>query len=193
MLHFSSRLFLTFFTNKQYLTVYFLGIIFSGIVFVLSYFVFNQSWILVGASAGILAVLTATTVYQPLYMIRLPLVGYFKLWYLTAVILLLYLLEIGYSNTGGHIAHFGGAFFGFLYIYLLKNGYDISKIFSEKKTKNKPFKKVYINTKTVAKPKPAVKDKTQQQIDDILDKIGKSGYDSLTDKEKEFLLKAGKN
>lgn len=193
MLHFASRLFLTFFNNKQYLTVYLLGIIFSGIVFVLSYFVLNQTWVLVGASAGILAILTATTIYQPLYVLRFPLIGYFKLWYLTAVILLLYLLEIGYSNTGGHIAHFAGAFFGFLYIYLLRKGHDISKIFEKKKSKPKPFKKVYVNTNTVTKPKPNTKDITQQQIDDILDKIGKSGYDSLTDKEKEFLMKAGKS
>jgi hypothetical protein len=105
---------------------------------------------------------------------------------------------------GGHIAHLSGAFFGFIYIKLLQNGTDLSRIvtsvidffanlFSPKKTT--PFKKVHVNPKKpVAKPtsKIVAKDKTQQQIDEILDKISQSGYDSLTAEEKEFLFRAGK-
>lgn len=204
VLHFSSRLFLTFFTEKQYLGLYFLAAIFAGISFVLSFYYLNQSSIMVGASGAIMALLVAATTYQPLMNVRLLLIGNVKLWHITAVILLLDLLQIQLSNTGGHIAHLSGAFFGYIYIKLLQNGTDLSRIVTSilnfftslfDRKPSTPFKKVHVNPKKPAvkrDSKIVVKDKTQQQIDEILDKISKSGYDSLTAEEKEFLFKAGK-
>lgn len=204
MLNFTSRLFLTYFTQKQLLGLYFLSAIFSGIIFCLSYFILGGTMNLVGASAAIIAVLVATTSYNPLMEIRLFLIGYVKLWHLTGVILLLYLLQIGFANTGGHIAHFAGAFFGYIYIVLLKRGTDLASgvnsfldfivnLFTKKDSTK--FKKVYVNPKKPAEKRESkivTKDKTQQQIDEILDKISKSGYDSLTKEEKEFLFNSGK-
>ena len=200
VLNFSSRLFLTFFTQKQYLGLYILSAIFAGLCFVLSFYFLHQTSSMVGASAAIMALLVATTTYQPLMEVRLLLIGNLKLWHITAVILLLDLLQIQMDNTGGHIAHLSGAFFGYIYIKLLQNGNDLSKIvdailniFSKKQST--PFKKVHVNPKkpTVKREsKIVVKDKTQQQLDEILDKISQSGYDSLTKEEKEFLFKAGK-
>lgn len=204
VLNFASRLFLTFFTQKQYLGLYFLSAIFAGLIYVLSFYLLGSSSMMVGASAAIMALLVATTTYQPLMEIRLLLIGNVKLWHITAVLLLLDLLQIQLSNTGGHIAHLSGAFFGYIYIKLLQNGTDLSRIvstvidffanlFSPKKTT--PFKKVHVNPKKPAVKKESkivAKDKTQQQIDEILDKISQSGYDSLTSEEKEFLFKAGK-
>jgi hypothetical protein len=204
VLNFSSRFFLTYFTQKQYLGLYFLGAIFAGLSFVLSFFVLGKSSMMVGASGAIMAILVATTTYQPLLQIRLLLIGNVKLWHITAVILLLDLLQIRLDNTGGHIAHLSGAFFGFIYIKLLQNGTDLSKIVSSiidffvnlfKKKQSTPFKKVHVNSKKSTPnraSKIVIKDKTQQQIDEILDKISQSGYDSLTAEEKEFLFKAGK-
>ena len=88
-------------------------------------------------------------------------------------------------------------FFGFIFIKLLQNGIDLSRILNNpfQKSKRTPFKKVHKNySKPLAKPSSriVVKDKTQQQIDEILDKISQSGYDCLTQEEKEFLFKAGK-
>ncbi|HNP33700.1 MAG TPA: rhomboid family intramembrane serine protease [Flavobacterium sp.] len=200
VLNFSSRLFLTFFTQKQYLGLYILSAIFSGLCFVVSFYFLHQVSNMVGASAAIMALLVATTTYQPLMNVRLLLIGNVKLWHITAVILLLDLLQIQIDNTGGHIAHLSGAFFGYIYIKLLQNGTDLSKIvdsvlgiFTQKK--KTPFKKVHVNPKKPAvrrDSKIVVKDKTQQQLDEILDKISQSGYDSLTAEEKEFLFKAGK-
>ncbi len=200
VLNFSSRLFLTFFTQKQYLGLYILSAIFAGLCFVISFYFLHQSSTMVGASAAIMALLVATTTYQPLMELRLLLIGYVKLWHVTAVILLLDLLQIQMDNTGGHIAHLSGAFFGYIYIKLLQNGTDLSKIvdkivcfFDGKKTM--PFKKVHVNPRKPAIKKVSkiiVKDKTQQQIDEILDKISQSGYDSLTSEEKDFLFQSGK-
>lgn len=204
VLNFAGRLFLTFFNQKQFLGLYLLSAIFAGLAFLGGYFLLGRSAQLVGASASIMAILVATATYSPLMRLRLLLIGEVKLWQFTAVILLLDLLYLFAENTGGHIAHLAGALFGFLYVKLLQSGYDLTsgvtwlfnKIANLGSGKNKtPFKKVHRNYEPkAAKPsaRTIVKDRNQQQIDDILDKIGKSGYDSLTKEEKEFLFKAGK-
>ncbi len=197
VLHFSSMLFLTFFNSKQFLGLYLLSALFSGIAFVTGYYFLHLSSSMVGASAAIMAILVATTTYRPLMNVRLILLGNVKLWHITAVILVLDFMQFKIQNTGGHIAHLSGAFFGFIFIKLLQNGIDLSRIISNpfKKSKRAPFRKVHKNyTKSTPKPSSriVVKDKTQQQIDEILDKISQSGYDCLTQEEKEFLFKAGK-
>lgn len=204
VLNFAGRLFLTFFTQKQFLGLYLLSAIFAGIVFVATYHFLGFSASIVGASAAIMAVLVATATYAPLMNLRLLLIGNVKLWHFTAVILILDLLYLFAENTGGHISHLAGAFFGFVYIKLLQSGTDLSKgisfifdaianTFGGKR--GTPFKKVHKNYRQPAAKKASkivTKDKSQQQIDEILDKISQSGYDSLSKEEKEFLFKAGK-
>ena len=204
VLNFSSSLFLTYFNQKQLLGLYVLSAIFAGIAFVSGYYLLNLSASIVGASGAIMAVLVATTTYSPLLSVRLLLIGNVKLWYITLVILVIDLMQIRLDNSGGHIAHLAGAFFGFIFIKLLENGTDLSKIVSMiidffvnlfSKSPTTPFKEVHKNYKRpIEKPtsKIVTKDKTQQQIDEILDKISRSGYDCLTKEEKEFLFKAGK-
>jgi membrane associated rhomboid family serine protease len=197
VLHFSSMLFLTFFNSKQFLGLYLLSSLFSGIAFVIGYYFLHLSSSMVGASAAIMAILVATTTYRPLMNVRFILLGNVKLWHITAVILVLDFMQFKIENTGGHIAHLSGSFFGFIFIKLLQNGIDLSRILTNpfKKSKRAPFRKVHKNyTKSTPKPSSriVVKDKTQQQIDEILDKISQSGYDCLTQEEKEFLFKAGK-
>ena len=208
MLNFAGRLFLIFFNQKQLLSLYFVGSLFAGIVFLLSYMFFpalaNVNTALVGASASVMAILFATVTYSPLMNIRLLLFGNVKLWHIALVLIVIDLFQLPMENTGGHLAHIGGAIFGYIYIRLLKKGTDIcnwftliidafSSIFV--KRKSKPFKKVHRTYKAPAEKrvsKIVTKDKVQQQIDEILDKISQSGYDSLSSEEKEFLFKAGK-
>jgi membrane associated rhomboid family serine protease len=204
ILNFASTLFLTYFTQKQFLGLYVLSAVFAGIVFALSFYFLDFSAPIVGASAVIMALLVAATTYQPLMSVRLMFLGSVKLWHITAVILVLNLVQLRSDNMGGQISHLAGAFFGFVYIKLLQNGTDLSIIITRiidfffnlfKKSPSTPFKKVYRNYPKPTEKMPSkvvMKDKTQQQIDEILDKIGKSGYDCLTKEEKEFLLKAGK-
>jgi hypothetical protein len=103
------------------------------------------------------------------------------------------ILALSGGNAGGHFAHLGGALFGFLYVQKAANKeiqiFDkIAVLFS---TKKKPLKTVYKSPKKTVK---TTKDTSlnQQQIDAILDKISKSGYDTLTKEEKEFLFKQGR-
>lgn len=205
MLVFAGRLFLTFFTQKQFFGLYILSAIFAGLLFIASYNLLpglqgNMSK-MVGASAAIMAILFATAVYAPQYSVRLMLIGTVKLWHIAAVFLALDLIYVSAENTGGHIAHLGGALFGYLYIVLLKQGTDLSKGVSViidffanlfKPRKSAPFKKVHKNPQPQQRPAGKPKDMTQKQIDEILDKISKSGYDSLTKEEKDFLFKVGK-
>ncbi|MDH4403480.1 MAG: rhomboid family intramembrane serine protease [Flavobacterium sp.] len=208
MLNFAGRLFLIFFNPKQLLSLYFVGSLFAGFVFLLSYMFFpalaNINTALVGASASVMAILFATVTYSPLMNIKLLLFGNVKLWHIALVLIVIDLFQLPRENTGGHLAHIGGAFFGYIYIRLLKNGTDIcnwftliidafSSIFGSRKSK--PFKKVHRTYKAPAEKRASkivTKDKVQQQIDEILDKISQSGYDSLSSEEKEFLFKAGK-
>lgn len=204
VLNFASTLFLTYFTQKQYLGLYILSALFAGIAFALSFYLSNISGSIVGASAAIMAILVAVTTYSPLMNVRLFLFGNVKLWHITAVILILDLMQFRLGNMGGHISHLAGAFFGFAYIKLLQNGTDLSTIVSKtldffvnlfRKSPTTPFTKVHKNYKRPTEKTTSrivTKDKTQQQIDEILDKISQSGYDCLTKEEKEFLFKAGK-
>ena len=204
VLNFSSQLFLTFFNQKQLLGLYLLAAVFSGLIFVFSFYLMNIVSPIVGASGAIMAILVATATYQPLMNLRLLIIGNVKLWHVTVVILLIDLMQIQSENSGGHIAHLAGAFFGFIFIKLLQNGTDLSKIVSNlldffvnlfTKSPSTPFTKVHRNYKKPIVNEPSkiiTKDKTQQQIDEILDKISRSGYDCLTREEKEFLFKAGK-
>jgi hypothetical protein len=182
-----------------------LSAVFAGAVFVGSYLMMNISAPMIGASAAIMAVLMAVTVYQPLMPVRLLLIGNVKLWHITAVLLILDLMQLRLENMGGHISHLAGAFFGFVYMKALQNGTDMSVIVTKiidffangfKRSPSTPFKKVHKNYSKPVEKRTAsrivTKDKTQQQIDEILDKISQSGYDSLTKEEKDFLFKSGK-
>jgi membrane associated rhomboid family serine protease len=204
VLNFSGRLFMTFFTSKQLVGLYVLSAIFAGICYILVFYILNINAPIVGASAAIMAILVATTTYYPLMDLRLLIIGNVKLWHVTAVIIIIDLMQLRSENMGGHISHLSGAFFGFIFIKLLQNGTDLSVGVSRvitffanlfKKNTSTPFKKVHKNySKPVEKTvsKIVTKDKSQQQIDEILDKISQSGYDSLTKEEKEFLFKVGK-
>ena len=209
VLHFATRLFTTYFNQKQLVGLYILGGIFAGLLYILSYLVLpvfqNSSSTLVGASGSIMAILFAAVTYNPYMEIRLLLIGRVKLWHIAVVLIVLDLIQLPTSNTGGHLAQLGGALFGYVFIVLLRKGTDltdgITKILhffaptSKASTQKTPFKKVHKNynpTPTFTESRIVKKDKTQQQIDEILDKISASGYDSLSKEEKDFLFRAGK-
>lgn len=204
MLYFSSRIFLNLFDGQRFLNVYFLGVIVGGLVFLFSYNVFptllNTNTALIGASAGVTAVLIFVCAYIPNQEVR---VFFFniKLWYIGAFFVLVDLIQIPYGgNIGGRLAHLGGAFLGYIYARQLMNGKDIGGGFAKlmngianffKPKKKSPLKTVY--KKQSADSKAAYdRQARQRKIDTILDKISKSGYESLSKEEKDFLFKAGK-
>lgn len=193
-LYYISTLFYTFFTTRQFLTVYFFGSFFAGLIFVVYGYLFNYTNLIVGASASIMAVFMAVATYAPNYSLRLPLLGYLKIWHLAVLYVFIDIAQLLTENTGGHIAHLSGSVVGFVFAMLMKKGIDISSIFTFKKKKNNTLKKVYKNKPVKKYQSVRVSDVnfTQRQIDEILEKISKSGYESLTKEEKEFLFAANK-
>lgn len=198
---------LNLFDAKRFLTIYLLGAIFGGLLYIVAYNLFpvfvGQSGYLLGASAAVRAIMIFIAAYTPNTQIR---IFFFtvKLWQVGLFVVLLDLLQIPTSgNAGGLLAHLGGALFGYIYALQLAKGNDIGKWFEAlmdkvanlfKPRSKRPFKKVHRTShKTSMSPKNKT-DKSihQKKIDGILDKIGKSGYESLTKAEKDFLFKAGK-
>nr|WP_298927956.1 rhomboid family intramembrane serine protease [uncultured Allomuricauda sp.] len=207
MLYFAGRIFLNLFDNQRFINVYFLGVIVGGMVFLLSYNIFptllNTNTALIGASAGVTAVLIFVCAYLPNQEVRIIFFNV-KLWYVGAFFVLVDLIQIPYGgNVGGRLAHLGGALLGYIYARQLLNGNDIGSGFTkfrdvivqlfQPKEKKGPLKTVY--KKKTSKGKGSAdydKQAHQRKIDAILDKISKSGYESLSKAEKDFLFKAGK-
>ncbi|MDG1849928.1 MAG: rhomboid family intramembrane serine protease [Flavobacteriales bacterium] len=200
-LYFAGQIFLQYFTAKKLYNIYLLGGITGAATYLIAYNLFpafaEQDSQLIGASASVLALLFAVAAYVPNYKVNLILLGAIPIKYLAIASVFIDIISIPKGNAGGHIAHLGGAFIGLLFIQQWKKGKDITV--SLEKLINQCmglFRKKKL--KTVHK-KPQSDDEYRSDkanrsvnIDVILDKISKSGYDSLTDKEKEYLFKNSK-
>lgn len=200
------KIILNLFSEKRLFTVYILGAIAGGVLFALSYNLFpvfaNKWGYLIGASGAVTALMVFIATATPNTEVRL-FVWNIKLWHIAVALILLDLVRLSTSsNAGGLLAHVGGAIFGYVYARQLATGNDIGKWFENvvdwfiglfKTRKQKPFKRVHRSSNTPTASKGTTdKSAHQRKVDLILDKIGKSGYDSLTKAEKDFLFKAGK-
>jgi membrane associated rhomboid family serine protease len=150
---------------------------------------------MLGASASVFAVVFAAATLSPDYEVRLLLFGVVRIKYIALVALVLDIINIPNGNAGGYIAHLGGALAGFLYIKALQSGFDagrpFNKLFDGMATLFKPRPKVRVTHKSSDEktaPKSPRSQSDQEKIDEILDKISRSGYDSLTKEEKDFLF-----
>jgi membrane associated rhomboid family serine protease len=206
ILYLGSQIFGQYLNQKKLVTVYILGGLVGGALFVLTYNVFpvfenSIDATVLGASASVLAVLVAAATYVPNFVVRLMFLGEVKLKYIALGFFVLSLVNLQSGNSGGHIAHLGGALFGFLYIQQLKKGRDFTTGFSQfldyLGAMFKPRKKMKVVYKKQAKTKTNQaynnqKVDNQKKVDTILDKISKSGYDSLSADEKAILFDASK-
>ncbi len=195
--------------NNKIISTYIMGGLAGGLLYIIAYSVLPvladkvPGLGMVGASASVLAVLVAAATLMPNYQVNLLFIGPVKLKYIAMVLVLVDLISLPDGNYGGHIAHIGGALYGFLYIRQLNQGRDlggwvIKLLFAienafksnpqakaaKRKTKFKTYK-----SKDSAGVKQATHNK-QEAVDRILDKIAKSGYDSLSEEEKNTLFHA---
>ena len=197
----AAQIFLNLFHATRLINLYFTGIFAGGVVFLVSYALFpvfeGRYPALIGSSAGVMAVLIFCCTYSPQQVVRVLFFN-IKLQYIGIALVLFDVVQIPTGNAGGHLAHLGGALIGFLTARAYLNGtrdYTLNFYgFAEYMTafrSSVPLKTVY-RTPKKEKSKTGKTTSNQAKIDDILDKISASGYDSLTKKEKEFLFKAGK-
>lgn len=154
---------------------------------------------MVGASAGITAIIIAAATLVPNYRMNLMFVGPVKLIYVALVVLFIDILNVAsYDNVGGNMAHLGGALMGYVFILQYKRGRDwslwINRFFDwvNGLFKTSPKSKMTVEYKRKISDEEYNQHKriTQEQIDLVLDKISKSGYESLSKAEKDFLFKA---
>jgi hypothetical protein len=206
------KIFLEYLNSKQLFQTYIIGGL-TGAVFYIAAFnffpVFTNALPLsyaLGASASVMAIVTAISFYVPNYTIQLLFIGRVKIIYLALILFIFDFFAIPGENSGGHIAHIGGALWGFLYIMLVRKRFksffslsssgwmsELKKRFSSGRQKKDPFH--HFDSRPVSDEEYNLgKNAHQRKIDDILEKISKGGYESLTKSEKDFLFKSsGKN
>ena len=200
-LYWFGKIFLMYFDEKKLVSLYFMGGIAGGIFYVVFANIFPTLFghgILLGASAAIIAIMFASAFHVPDFKLYMVFIGQVKLIYIAFFSLFLYVVMISTSNNaGGNLAHIGGAFMGYLWIKQFKRGSDLTKgftsivnfivsLFKPRKLKV-TYKRPPVNDLDYKKQKNL----DQKEIDRILDKISKGGYESLSKSEKDTLFRMG--
>jgi membrane associated rhomboid family serine protease len=203
-LYWFGNIFLQYLDEKKLFGIYLFGGLSGGILYIATYNLFpvfagelGNSHAM-GASAAVMAIVIATAVYRPDYYLNLMFIGPVKIIYVALVGFIVTSLFDFSINTGGKIAHIGGALFGYLYIWRYKKGKDLTRglnmfldwffgLF-------KPGSRIKVTHRRYEDDMDYNRRKKDEQaeIDRILDKIAKSGYDSLNSKEKELLFRQSK-
>ena len=198
ILYLSGSVVLNLFGSERLIKIFILGILYGSVAYLISYNLFpafnNIKSSMIGSSAGVMAVFIFLTSYNPNYSFRI-LTFNIKIIYIASFLVVLDIVQIPGGNSGGHIAHLGGAFLGYFYYKKISKGEDYGNwIISF-------YNFIFKQNKIIARKSSSMKKRSefrkdavaQKKIDLILDKISKSGYDSLTKDEKETLFKAGKS
>jgi membrane associated rhomboid family serine protease len=200
LLYISGKMMLNLFKKELFLNTFFIGVIAGGLIFILSFNIFpvfqGVNSVLIGSSAGVMAVLVFMASYMPNSPVRVFVFSVPIIYIALGFILLSYFL-IPVSNPGGNLAHLGGAAWGYIYQRQYLKGNDIgawfmgtfSKIKSLFSTASNPKKQRRKKRSSNTNAKSGV---NQKKVDAILDKIADSGYESLTKEEKEYLFRAGR-
>jgi membrane associated rhomboid family serine protease len=204
-LHFGGQLFLTFLDSRKLLSTYVLGALSGSALFMLAYNLFpvygglSSTAYALGASSGVLAILVAAATMAPDYVVRLVLIGPVRLKYIALVAVALDVILIPDGNAGGHFGHLGGAAFGFVYALQLKRGTDMTLdvlrpwFWLRERWPNRKKRIKVVHSRPAGNERSSEHRSTQQEeVDAILDKIKRSGYESLSKREKDVLFQASK-
>jgi membrane associated rhomboid family serine protease len=196
------RIYMQYLTGRQLVTTYLLGGISGALMFIAFLNIFpglmgQLGSPMLGASAAIMAIVVAISVYAPDYTLNLLLLGPVKLKYIALFYIVLDVLMIASDNAGGNISHLGGALYGFWFITRYKNGHEpgiwigktvsfMGRLFRPRPRLNVTYRKTasHLSDQDYNRSKVI----QQKEIDRILDKIARGGYESLTKQEKEILF-----
>ncbi len=187
---------------KKLVSTYLLGGLVGGLMFVLFYNVFpvfspvSETAIALGASASVMAIVVAVATFRPDRKMQLMFIGPVKIGYIAIAMFILTSMVDFSVNTGGKIAHIGGALTGFLFAYYYRQGKDITRGFDRMMDRIATWFKPGRQNMKVTHKRSAndleynkQKGAEQKEVDRILEKISKGGYDSLSSREKELLFK----
>ena len=217
ILYFSGRMLVEYLGEKRMLALYIYGGIGGGVLYIILYNIspILTSGSMVGASAGVIAILVAGALYMPQMPVRLWGIFEIKYWMLAAGLVILDVLSLTGSNAGGHIAHLGGAIVAYFFINSMRKGHEwnvylfqiidmVRGLFIQRGSKSSKGgfsfgDRNYVKYEEVKKKDssgasssgPSAADSAR--MDEILDKIKEKGYDSLSKEEKAFLFKISKD
>jgi membrane associated rhomboid family serine protease len=205
-LYWFGKIFLEYHSQQKLLSLYLIGGFLGGLAYMVAYNLIPvlQNSIfqvqLLGASASVIAIVIAIAVYVPNHLIHLFFIGPVKIKWIAFVSVLLYIINLSGDNAGGNFAHLGGALWGWIYMSQLIAGRNITGRFDRISDTFlgwfRPGRRLKIKYNST-NPNPDYefnkrKVTQQEDINRVLDKIGKSGYDSLTFEEREILFKMGR-
>ena len=214
-LYYFGQLFLHYFSQKQLVAVYIWGGLAGAAAYLAAFMLIphfsslRMVSYLLGASASVMAILFAAVAYAPNQTVQVTLIGEVRLKYIGLAFLAIDLLGLGAINSGGSISHLGGALMGYIFALCLQKGNDISLpitriidwIVNHWPTGIlQPKKHIKVTVNNTANMSDAEwnrqqkqqAQKRQERIDQILEKIKKSGYQNLTDEEKKSLFDLSK-
>jgi len=191
-------------TPRQMLALYIYGGLGGAALFLVAYnlfpvFAYADGW-LIGSSASVMAIVTATAILMPDFRMNLLLIGMVSLKWIAIATIGLVLIGVTGSNAGGELAHIGGVLMGVLYGLRMKKGRDITvplnRFFDfcvNTWRGIRSFSFSTSGTKTTASSSqhsssPSIDDDDRETLDEILDKIKKSGYAALTPEERKRLF-----
>ena len=207
-LYFSGKLFESLFDSKRLLHTYIIGGVFGGIFELLAHLIFpalqQQGSVIVGASGSVMALFVSIAIYRPNLTVNVFGLFPIRLILLALLFVISDFLSLGKQDSTAHFAHLGGALLGYLSVQRMHTNKNIIERsirlvdwlmqFGKPKTMTS-FKGGGTRTTNFKTDEHYNLEKKQKQekTDAILDKIAKSGYDSLTKQEKEFLFKQSGN
>ncbi len=203
-LYWFGKLLIYYTAAKKIIPLYILGGIAGGLVSIIAIetiplFRGYTGQELVGASAGVTAIIVATATLIPDVRMNIFLIGPVKLLYVAVFVIFISVLNMASdANVSGNISHLGGAVMGYSFIVQYKKGRDMSKWINRFFDWVRGLFKIHPKSRMKVAHKKAVPDEEynvsrkahQQTVDEILDKISKSGYESLSKTEKDILFKA---
>lgn len=187
-LYWFGKIFLQYLNQRQLLLVYLLGGVAGGLVYILAYNIFPVFGEVLpvayalGASASVMAIVTAISFHVPNYSLNLLFIGRVKILYLAVALFVFDFFMIPSGNAGGHLAHIGGALFGFAWVKM--------NLFKRRRrsVRNDPYASRPVTDDEFNRQRA----ENQRRTDEILEKISRGGYESLTREEKEFLFKSSR-
>jgi len=192
-LYWFGEIFLFADSSKRMLALYLYGGIGGGLIFMIWYSLLGLYGLIIGSSASVLAIVVATAVRHPDFKMNLLFLGEISLKWVAIATIVIDFLSIGGSNTGGHIAHIGGAVVGLCYAVAQRYGVDITRPYCMAvdhvvNLRNRLFDKKYKSYGARPAFHSAKSKNDEACLDEILDKVKKSGYGSLTKQEKDKLF-----
>jgi len=196
------NLFMQYYSQKELVGLYITSGILGGVLYMLAYSIFpyfaDKYGDLTGASAAVMGIIVAVAVTAPERPIRLMFIGDVKLKWIAIVGIIISLLNVASENAGGNISHIGGALGGYLFVLASRKGKDITawvnrpiNFLANLFNRSPKMKVTYNNNRPMTDQEYNYNKKQEaENIDKILDKIKKSGYESLSKEEKRQLFSA---